>query len=75
MTKTWLGEMRKGPSRRRTCHLPLFVYFGKISLILCLNVLELLADFKSDGRLFHISALGEITIVVQKNFCEMEILN
>ena len=40
----------KGLSRRRTCHLLLFVYFEKIfSLIFCLNVLGLLTDFKSDG--------------------------
>ena len=27
--KIWLGEMRKGLGRRRICHLPLFVFFGK----------------------------------------------
>ena len=55
MTKTWLGEMRKGLSRKLICHPPLFVYFGKkFSLISCSNVFGLLADFKSDGRLFHI---------------------
>ena len=44
--ETWLGEMRKGLSRRRICHPPLFVFFlEKYSLILCLNVFELLADF------------------------------
>ena len=29
--------------RRRVCHLPLFVFFGKSFLILCLNVLVLFA--------------------------------
>ena len=77
-TKTWLGEMRKGLIRKRLCRLPLFAYFWtKSPLILCLNVFRLLADFKSDGRLFHIailSALGKMTIFVQKYFYEMEIL-
>ena len=29
MTETWLGEMRKSLSRRRICHLPLFLFFWK----------------------------------------------
>ena len=30
------------------------ICWKKLSLILCLNVFGFLADFKSDGRLFHI---------------------
>ena len=53
-TKTLLGETRKGLSRRHICHLPLFVFLEKFSLILCLNLFGLLADFDSDGRPFHV---------------------
>ena len=50
-----LGEIMKGLSRGRICHIPPFVYFGtNFLLTLRLNVLGLFADFKSDVRLFHI---------------------
>ena len=64
----------EGLNRRRICHLLLFAYFGKISFISCLNVFGLFADFKSDGRLFHIFGPRYDKHFVQKYFCEMEIL-
>ena len=55
LKETWLGEMKKALSRRRICHLPLFVFFWKKNFfdLKCLNVIwiAMLADFKSDGRL------------------------
>ena len=51
------------------------LFWEKFSLILFLNVFGLLSDFLSQMEDLSIfSALGKISIFVQKYFCKMEIL-